>query len=349
MRSNSLELLWNEDPGQCKRLLSIFIEAIPEDKRRLKPGKILAVLAEDAIASFEKNGYWDLHNSESLKNAVDSTVKTKANTYIKDVIKQIEALLLEVEASLIERSIEAGLAKKAAFMQSTESSTGRKYYGLEVKELDIAAPPVVEVTEMISKGHNAQTSNDAIPALEYRPDLKLQLSWFGAAVFGKDGLLLSRWNRSAVAAVIFAPIVFAYLVLWQAGEYMLSTTRAVSPADLAVLALVCSLVYGALGYFRKWIRLGDDRIILSPGWALKAEESGATIEIVGNRANGDIPVIKVLRYTATCPICGGMLKIASGEPDFSYRLVGRCSNSPREHVYSFDRTTKRGKPLITPF
>ena len=34
--------------------------------------------------------------------------------------------------------------------------------------------------------------------------------------------------------------------------------------------------------------------------------------------------------------------LKDGEPDYPRRLVGRCHESPREHVFSFDRVTRRG-------
>jgi hypothetical protein len=95
-------------------------------------------------------------------------------------------------------------------------------------------------------------------------------------------------------------------------------------------------------------RLLDDRIGLAPEWMLHWKESGATVEIL-NGENADAPRrIQVLRYTATCPVCGAMVKLDRGEPDFPRRLVGRCEDSPREHVFSFDRITRSGAALVVP-
>jgi hypothetical protein len=37
-----------------------------------------------------------------------------------------------------------------------------------------------------------------------------------------------------------------------------------------------------------------------------------------------------------------MVKLDRGEPDFPHRIIGRCEEHPREHVFSFDRSSKRG-------
>ncbi|SEV96477.1 hypothetical protein [Luteibacter sp. 329MFSha] len=54
----------------------------------------------------------------------------------------------------------------------------------------------------------------------------------------------------------------------------------------------------------------------------------------------------LVRHWSTCPICAGMVEIRDGGKAFPGRLVGCCSDSPREHVYSFDAVTLTGALLI---
>jgi hypothetical protein len=92
-------------------------------------------------------------------------------------------------------------------------------------------------------------------------------------------------------------------------------------------------------------QLFEDRIIIAPEWMLAWKEFGATIEITRSNNPETPSEIHVNRYSATCPICENMVKLAKGEPDFPRRIVGRCEENPREHVFSFDRSTKCGLPL----
>lgn len=61
--------------------------------------------------------------------------------------------------------------------------------------------------------------------------------------------------------------------------------------------------------------------------------------------------IQLVCYWATCPICKDKLQrnvridVSKGGKEFHNRLIGRCSESPTEHVFSFDRITRIGKPL----
>ena len=50
----------------------------------------------------------------------------------------------------------------------------------------------------------------------------------------------------------------------------------------------------------------------------------------------------LVRYAGTCPICGGKVRAVGGGKEFHHRIVGRCDNSPREHLYSFDHVTRSG-------
>ena len=54
---------------------------------------------------------------------------------------------------------------------------------------------------------------------------------------------------------------------------------------------------------------------------------------------------KVTEFTATCPICSGVIELANGKPDQKQPLVGRCREAPHAHVYSFDRVLMSGKLL----
>lgn len=86
--------------------------------------------------------------------------------------------------------------------------------------------------------------------------------------------------------------------------------------------------------------------MIEPDWALSWKEFGATIEINRAREPGTPTTIHVSRYSATCPVCGWMVKLERGEPTHPKRIVGRCEENPREHVFSFDRSTKQGVRLV---
>lgn len=110
-------------------------------------------------------------------------------------------------------------------------------------------------------------------------------------------------------------------------------------------SMAIGMPVGAYWHFRDIFRLFDDRILIAPDWMLDIKEFGATVEINRSKNHAEDSTILVQRYTSICPICGWMIKLDRGEPDFPRRIVGRCEEHPREHVFSFDRMSKRGELL----
>ena len=60
---------------------------------------------------------------------------------------------------------------------------------------------------------------------------------------------------------------------------------------------------------------------------------------------GDERVIGLVRYTATCPECSAAVELRYGEGHERRRLFGCCVESPQEHVFTFDRVTRRGRRI----
>ena len=57
---------------------------------------------------------------------------------------------------------------------------------------------------------------------------------------------------------------------------------------------------------------------------------------------------QLVRHHATCPICSGEVDVPDGGRSFPGRLVGRCSESPLEHVFSFVPVVLQGQWLLSP-
>lgn len=50
-------------------------------------------------------------------------------------------------------------------------------------------------------------------------------------------------------------------------------------------------------------------------------------------------------YEGKCPLCTNKVEIIQGKGRFKGRLIGECTESPREHVFSFDHVTKVGRSI----
>lgn len=112
---------------------------------------------------------------------------------------------------------------------------------------------------------------------------------------------------------------------------------------IAAAALFCLLAWdiGMVVF-----RLLDKRIIMAPDALLSFREHGVQLELTRTSNIPGAPSrLGLVRYAATCPICGAKVLLDKGGKEFHGRLVGRCQESPDEHVYSFDRVTRSGKSM----
>jgi len=131
----------------------------------------------------------------------------------------------------------------------------------------------------------------------------------------------------------------------------LTIPKPITTRELTALISTFGLPYLVWVVFIKpWWSLFDDRIVVAPELLVSMEEKSAQIELF---RDGDLRMIRLVRYSAPCPICGATIHLGKGDPDYPRRLVGRCYESPREHIFSFDRVTQkgivlRGAELITP-
>lgn len=116
-----------------------------------------------------------------------------------------------------------------------------------------------------------------------------------------------------------------------------------SMASLHVFLML--LMVGFFVFFFKdllwpiWL-LPDYRVIKAPTYFLSLMEMDAEIEM--HRDQQRHQHTRFTRFKSTCAICGADVFLRTGKPDQKAPLVGRCSESPHAHVYSFDRVSLTG-------
>lgn len=152
-------------------------------------------------------------------------------------------------------------------------------------------------------------------------------------------VLLKGWRAWSVALPLGALGIAMLGVVWLA--LALVGLGPVNDKAMLLFLLLCFAYLLWLFFIRPMVHLLDDRIICAEGAGSFKEKPGQ-LELV--RSDGAV-TIHLVRYSSSCPVCGASVTVEKGEPDFPRRLVGRCAESPREHVFSFDRVTRRGKAL----
>ena len=93
-------------------------------------------------------------------------------------------------------------------------------------------------------------------------------------------------------------------------------------------------------FFMPLYMLPYHRVIKAPMFFANMNVVNADIEMYWDKDK--LNVARVTEFTATCPICSGVIELANGKPDQKQPLVGRCREAPHAHVYSFDRMSMKG-------
>lgn len=162
------------------------------------------------------------------------------------------------------------------------------------------------------------------------------------------GFALKGWRRYLFLGYGLGGLAFVgglLVLLWT----ILTTqaTRLPSGEIFTLLLLTGMVAWAGYTALRPFWRLIDLRIIMAPDALLSLRERGVQLEAAKEPTEGgqSVRIIRLVRYSGHCPICGEDVHLQDGKKEFPGRLVGRCDEHPAEHVYSFDRHTKVGKPL----
>ena len=157
------------------------------------------------------------------------------------------------------------------------------------------------------------------------------------------GYRLTGWRKQLFLLGLALPLLFGFLffVYFIFGFAMFSTVGTKS-----VITSLLSLIFV---YWATWYTIGSlltvatNKIVLAPWW-MQSDNGDRLLE---HRYPPRYPEksIKAVRYTAKCPACDGTISAQSGGLEFKGRIIGRCEHAPKEHIYSFDHVTRKGKSL----
>jgi hypothetical protein len=218
-------------------------------------------------------------------------------------------------------------------IKSTDSNGGhRACFYIDLIPLSDKITHSVELKSKKSNGNNV--------AIEYSvPQLPKAATWAKPLL----NLKISGWKFYSYIALPILAFVIAYcLFLWN--------FFAISDASLIYTIIISSVLGGLYCLLMPFYEAIGKRIGLAPYWLTKLRVVSAQLRYVrtdNKRSNGQyIRALQLVVYQAKCPICGSKVLIEKGKHARKGMLVGVCDESPREHVFSFDHVTKKGKLII---
>jgi hypothetical protein len=315
-----------------------WLESVPSDD---KPHRILKALASESIRRV------DLKNEEKLRftaadivAAAHETPSTSDSKWI-NWSKTVEPFWKERGQQLIDEARKRDLK----FYPKPDRISTRGYHQAVYL---IRAEPLPEINdeaelsqEQLGKAAGQQTTvyYDKASNDEVKP------TWAAKWLLHNGQIRLSSWHIWVILIWLLilgggtvALSVFSWIVL--------SMPKPVTTRELTMFLSIFAFPYAIwILAIRPWWRLFDERIVPAPELLVALKEKPAQMELF---RDGDLRLIRLVRYSATCPVCGATIYLDDGSPDYPRRMVGRCYESPREHVFSFDRVTRKGTVLRSP-
>ena len=140
--------------------------------------------------------------------------------------------------------------------------------------------------------------------------------------------------------------MFALFMFYVIQFYEFTSISSIIKLSISVIVIeiaLFSIIYPFLAVSKKRI-IPIHYIFLSDG-TLNAQLESINTERNWKLTGRHIRKLRVVSYSAKCPICSSRVELENGGKEFHSRLIGRCLEAPDEHIFSFDRTNRTGYPL----
>ena len=176
-----------------------------------------------------------------------------------------------------------------------------------------------------------------------------RVSWLFRILFPPQGFEVSFRSARALAYLGLIILLGAFLALLGLLTVLLiGKAHPLGAGDYLRLAMFSLAAFWTWGFLRALTQVVTKRLVECPTLLLANDEFYGQIRSI-RRTDAKVPTgwIAIVRISSQCPLCGGAVELANGKPEFSGRMIGRCTDAPSEHVYSFDPTSHLGLSLRT--
>lgn len=211
-----------------------------------------------------------------------------------------------------------------------------KLYGLSVTTICLQEQNASSASQP-QVAWSAQPSDG--PAIEYIEEMEV---YPVPGIHRRIRINVQGWR----SIFMFVPLIVAWIAgslgLWLLLQFWMSEL----PFRVIFQWTVLIAIIGGMLAWVAWpfYRLIDQKIVMAP--TILQLNSRFYHQLV-IRKEDEARVVRMVRFTGTCPLCGGLVEIQEGKGLYRRRYVGACDRNPVEHLFSFDHVLRRGRSLHT--
>lgn len=324
------------DPALLRSTANCLLDYLKVHGKSGRAFEVLQFIAQETLRVLDQ-GKEPRFNNYAIRRGVTGETEGDASAWLSRLWNSINREIREQR--------EEGLQKFAAdrglnfypWVAKLETSGGAGNQALHF----LVATPLSEAVEQQTQWHEVPPGD-----IIYIPAENLQPSWWARWLFDQDRIA-SGWRKHLL---IWPNLVWLFVI--SVLGLLLFVGLGQSTAPLSARDLTLTIFLGLVGWYAVYVvkrfeRLVDDRLTMASDYMVGFSEFGVCLELLKPRgpSSEGKKSLRMIKYAAQCPTCGAQVLLDPGEPDFLRRIVGRCQESPREHVFSFDRATRTGYRL----
>lgn len=324
------------DADNIRAAATCLLDYLKTYGKASRPFDVLQFLAQETLSHLDEGREPKFKNS-AIKNSVAGKAETDPSAWLSPIWNKLNTeIRQEREEGLQKFAADRGL-KFYPWVGKLESSGGAGNQALHFLE----ALPIP-----LQKAGRVSTINLPKPDISYIPAENLKPSWWARRLFDRNHVA-SGWRKWLL---VWPSLLWIVMVGLSGFILFLGLTQIATPVttrDLMAIIILALMAWYVARLIKRLEYLVDDRLVMVSDQMVGFGEFGVCMEFFKvENADIDTPSsLRMVKYAAQCPICLAQVLLNSGEPDFPRRIIGRCQESPREHVFSFDRVTRNGYRL----
>lgn len=307
---------------------------------------LLQALAQLSVAQAQQGDPAPMFASEPLRAKcaeLDPREKpywlTEEDSGRKKFSKAWDALIevaSRLEANIEQRSQKMGIAARLEpFETQNDRDRRAKLYGLRAVPIELSER-FVALQREVTIAEERQFSSSA--AIEYLEEMEVYPI---PGVHRPLSVNVEGWR----SLFMTLPLILALIAVGFGSWFLLQVWVSEQPVRVIFQWTVLICFIGGTITWLVWplYRLIDQKIVMAPAFLQMASRFYHVLVI---RREGERRVVRMLRFTATCPLCGGEVEVQEGRHALRGRYVGECGRNPVEHVFTFDHVLKTGYRVL---